>query len=100
MRFGCLVTLFIEALLACADNGKNLLLGEVDLSDRVVFGVAQIDKVLVLSIYVTEALGVVKLGLFIGTIDKSDATVANNSRARHSLFIQNYQPIVARVSYH
>lgn len=81
MELRVLVALTIEALLACPNHGKDLSLSQVDLSDCVVLGVAQVNEVLIVSHQMAHALGVMERGLLEGAIDKPLATVPNNMQA-------------------
>ena len=97
--FWAFVTFFIEAFLASANNSKNFFSGDVDLSDGVVFRVAEIDEMLVLSVDMAQALWVVKLSLIVSTVYQPNLPVSDLILKCHCVFIDNNYSIVCGVCY-
>lgn len=97
--FWAFVTFFIEAFLASANNSEYFFSGDVDLSDGMVFRVAEIDEVLILSVDVAQALWVVKLSFIVGTVYQPNLAVSDLILECHCVFIDNHHSIVCGVCY-
>ena len=67
---------------------------KVNLSDSMIFGIAQVDKMLALSVHVAESLWMMELSLLIRAINKANPAVSDNSRACHIFFVDHDQSIV------
>ena len=63
LGFGGLVSFFVETFFASSDNGQNFFAREIYFANRMIFSVAQIQKVIALAENVADALWVVELGL-------------------------------------
>ncbi len=64
-----------------------------------VFRVAEIDEMLVLSVYMAQALWVVKLSLIVSTVYQPNLAVSDLILKSHCVFIDNNYSIVCRVCY-
>ena len=53
LQFTNLIPFFISAFLACPNHSQYFLERQVDFSDRMIFSVTNVDKVLLLSVNVT-----------------------------------------------
>ena len=95
-----LVALFVETLFTRTNYCQYFLSAKIYFSDRMVFSVTQVDIVLILPIHVTKALRMMKLSLFVRSINKPNSAVSDHSSALHGLLIQDDQSIVSGVSHH
>ena len=76
--FWGLITLFVITFLPSANNSVHLLLKYVDFSDRVIFSVAHINEVLVVSVQMAKSLRMMKLSVVERAINKPNLAIASN----------------------
>ena len=89
------VSFFIETLFSGSNHGQYFFRRKIDLSNRMIFRVADIDEVLVLSEYMAQSLWMVELNFLVVTIDETYPPVANLCFEFHSFLIDDYDSVIA-----
>ena len=92
-----LIAFFIEAFLASANHSQDFLGREVNLADRMILTVTEVQEVLVLAEDVAHALRVMELRLIIGSINEADFTVSDLVFELHRFLVDDHDSVVGGV---